>query len=209
MPFQASVRVILSFLQDLLDRGRAFSTVKVYLAAISARHFGFENKPVGQHQLVHQFMKGASSHLHPVSKSLVPSWDLALVLDSLSQPPFEPLEGLDMKLLSLKTALLLALVTAKRVSDIHALSVSPECMRFNGDAKVVLKTNPAFLPKNRLITPTPVELVAFCPPPFASEEERRGHNLCPVRALRVYLDRTNATMKTTQLFVSWLWGCLS
>ena len=202
VPFQASVRVVLSFLQDLLDKGRAFSTVKVYLAAISACHIGFGDKSVGQHPLVRQFMKGAR-HLHPVSKSLVPSWDLALVLDALSQPPFEPLEGLDMKLLSLKTALLLALVTAKRVSDIHAFSVAPECMRFNGDAKVVLKTNPAFLPKNRLVTPLPVELAAFCPPPFASDEERRKHNLCPVRALTVYLDRTKAVRKSSQLFVSW------
>ena len=202
VPFQASVRVVLSFLQDLLDRGRAFSTVKVYLAAISACHIGFGDKPVGQHPLVRQFMKGAN-HLRPVSKSLVPSWDLALVLDSLSRPPFEPLEGLELKLLSLKTALLLALVTAKRVSDIHALSTSAECMRFNGCARVVMKTNPAFLPKNRLATPVPVELAAFCPPPFASEEDRRRHNLCPVRALRMYLDKTEVVRKTTQLFVSW------
>ena len=202
IPFQASIVTILSFLQSLLEKGRAFSTVKVYLAAISACHIGFGGKPVGQHRLVRQFMKGAHN-LHPVSKPLVPSWDLALVLDSLSRAPFEPLEGISMKLLSLKTALLLALVTARRVSDVHALSVSPECMRFNGDARVVLKTNPAFLPKNRLLAPVPIELAAFYPPPFASDEERRGHNLCPVRMLKVYLDRTKAVRTTTQLFVSW------
>ena len=49
----------------------------------------------------------------------------------------------------------------------------------------------------------PVELVAFHPPPFDSEEERRLHCLCPVRALRVYCQRTSAERATNQLFVSY------
>ena len=104
----------------------------------------------------------------------------------------------------MKTALLLALVTAKRVSDIHAFSVSKECTRFSVDrTRVVITTNPAFVPKNQLTTCVPVDLVEFCPPPFTSEEDERRHTLCPVRALRVYMDRTEAHRKTTQLFVSW------
>ncbi|KAI2646596.1 hypothetical protein H4Q32_030865 [Labeo rohita] len=38
IPFQCSVAVVLSFLQDLIDQGKAFSTIKVFLAAISACH---------------------------------------------------------------------------------------------------------------------------------------------------------------------------
>ena len=49
-----------------------------------------------------------------------------------------------MKLLSMETARLLAVVTAKRVGDLHALSGSAECMRFDDDGlKVVVKTNQA------------------------------------------------------------------
>ena len=203
VPFQASVRVILSFLQSLMDKGLSFSSIKVYLAAISACHVGFGNDTAWMHPLVRRYMKGASRLLQ-VPKSLVPAWDLALVLDSLSRPPFEPLGSVDLQFLSLKTALLLALVTAKRVSDIHAFSVSEECTRFSADrTRVVIRTNPAFLPKNQLATCVPVDLVEFCPPPFASTEEERRHNLCPVRALRVYMDRTAAHRKTDQLFVSW------
>ena len=44
--FQSPVPVILTFLQDLLDKGRAFSTVKVYLAAISACHILGTNRQV-------------------------------------------------------------------------------------------------------------------------------------------------------------------
>ncbi|KAK5915714.1 hypothetical protein CesoFtcFv8_001280 [Champsocephalus esox] len=75
--FQCPVGVILSFLQDLIDKHRAFTTIKVYLAAIAACHVGFEGKTASQHPLVCRFMKGAH-RLLPVSRSLVPLWDRAL-----------------------------------------------------------------------------------------------------------------------------------
>ncbi|XP_056097094.1 uncharacterized protein LOC130076146 [Rhinichthys klamathensis goyatoka] len=45
--YQCSVPDILCFLQDLMERGRSFSTIKVYLAAISACHVGFGAPPSG------------------------------------------------------------------------------------------------------------------------------------------------------------------
>ena len=115
MPFQCSVPVILKFLQELLEKGNAFSTIKVYLAAILACHVGFGSTTVEQHPLVTRFLKGARC-LRPVSKQLTPSWDLSIVLDALCQQPFEPLDQVELKKLSFKTALLLALASAKRVS---------------------------------------------------------------------------------------------
>ena len=202
VPFQCSVAVVLSFLQDLIEKGKAFSTVKVYLAAISACHVGFDGKTVGQHPVVCQFMKGARRKL-PTSRPLAPSWDLPAVLEALSCSPFEPLGQVELKVLSLKTALLLALASAKRVGEIHALSVHQSCMKFSsGNTKVSLQPNPAFVPKV-LGSCSPIELDAFYPPPFSSEEHRRLHLLCPVRALRVYSDRTEGLRKGNQLFVSW------
>ena len=160
--FSMSCRVILSFLQDLIDKHRAFSPIKVYLAAIAACHVGFEGKTASQHPLVCRFMKGTRSLL-PVSRSLVPLWDLAVVLNGLKMTPFEPLEGADMKHLSLKTVLLLALASAKRVSDIHALSVHPSCTQFApGQTRVLLKPNPAFTPKV-VGSCTPIDIEAFPP----------------------------------------------
>ncbi|XP_034065716.1 uncharacterized protein LOC117542252, partial [Gymnodraco acuticeps] len=198
--FSMSCRVILSFLQDLIDKHRAFSTIKVYLAAIAACHVGFEGKTASQHPLVCRFMKGAR-RLLPVSRSLVPLWDLAVVLDGLTRPPFEPLEEADMKHLSLKTVLLLALASAKRVSDIHALSVHPSCTQFApGQTRVLLKPNPAFVPKV-VGSCTPIDIVAF-PPPLCSSEEQRPHLLCPVCALRIYMDRSKEFCCNDQLFIS-------
>ena len=101
----------------------------MYLAAILSCHVGFGDKTAGQHPLVCQFMKGAR-RLRPVSRSLAAPWDLSLVPDALSRPPFEPLHQVELKFLSFKTALLVALASAECVSDIHALSVNPTCMQF-------------------------------------------------------------------------------
>ncbi|KAJ8354542.1 hypothetical protein SKAU_G00221090 [Synaphobranchus kaupii] len=71
--------------------------------------------------------------------------------------------------------------------------------------RVVLKANPAFIPKviNPAYSCSSVELRAFHPPPFSSQEESRLNALCPVRAFRVYVDRTKGFRKSDQLFVSW------
>ena len=90
------------------------------------------------------------------------------MLDALSQHPFEALEVVGLKFLSLKTALLLTLTTAKRLSDLQVLSTHPACLRFvPGLSKVCLRTNPV-LPK--VVEPAcrcpTVELKAFHPLPF-------------------------------------------
>ncbi|XP_061566118.1 H-2 class II histocompatibility antigen, A-U alpha chain-like [Cololabis saira] len=91
---------------------------------------------------------------------------------------------------SWKTAFLLAVTSAKRVSELHALSVSPTCLRWKADSSgVTLWPNVAFLPK--VLPPDhanqAIELAAYHPPPFESRVEERANLLCPVRALRLYL----------------------
>ncbi len=90
--------------------------------------------------------------LHPPHS--VPPWDLEVVLRALSQPPFEPLISIDLKELSIKTALLLALASAKRIGDLHAFSLDNDCIRFGpGDCSVTLRLRPGYVPKS-LSTPT-------------------------------------------------------
>lgn len=84
---------LLCFLQHLVDKGKAFSTVKVLGLGC---HVGFGDKPAGQHPLVCRFMKGAWCRL-PVSRPLVPLWEMSVVLDSLSLHPFELMEVAEMK----------------------------------------------------------------------------------------------------------------
>lgn len=39
-----------------------------------------------------------------MSRSLIPPWDLEAILEGLKGLPFEPLQGADLKFVSLKTA---------------------------------------------------------------------------------------------------------
>ncbi len=131
------------------------------------------------------FLKGAR-RLHPPRPPSVPPWDLEVVLRALSQPPFEPLASVDLKELSLKTALLLALASAKRIGDLHAFSVDSDCICFGpGDCSVTLRPRPGYVPKS-LSTPfrmQTVSLSALSSESLTSRDADAQTSVCPVRAL--------------------------
>ncbi len=58
-PRRCSIRAVLSFLQQGLERRLSPSTLKVYVAAISAHHDPIEGRSVGKHDLVVRFLRGA------------------------------------------------------------------------------------------------------------------------------------------------------
>ncbi|KAI2647955.1 Transposon Ty3-G Gag-Pol polyprotein [Labeo rohita] len=145
-PRRCGVESVLSFLQGGLDRHLSASTLKVHVAAISANHDLMGGRSVGKHDLIIRFLKGAR-RLNPPRPHLIPSWDLAVVLQGLQRDPFEPLQSVEVDALSLKAALLTALTSVKREDD----------------------------PNLTL--------------------------LCPVRALRIYLERTQPFRRSEQLFV--------
>lgn len=200
-PAQCPIPMVLEFLQSLLDRGRSPSTLKVYVAAISCHHARVDNGTVGSHSLVSLFLKGAW-RLRPPKSPRVPAWDLTLVLQALCRFPFEPLAQAELKWVAYKTAFLLAITSAKRVGELHALSVSSSCLRWNHDkSSVTLWPNPAFLPKVlcRSYLNQPIRLTQFNPP--AGEAGDEPELLCPVRALRTYVAATAGVRLSEQLFV--------
>ena len=81
-PSQAPIGDALSSLQGRLAEGLAFSTIKAYLAAISACHHGLGGRAFGAHPLFAPFMKGVR-RATTTDKSLFPSWDLAVVLSGI------------------------------------------------------------------------------------------------------------------------------
>ncbi|KAI2644810.1 hypothetical protein H4Q32_024702 [Labeo rohita] len=94
-PVSCDISVILSFLQELLDKGCSPSTLKVYVAAITASHAPIAGQSVGRNNLVVRFLKG-SRRLNPPCPLTIPTWDLSTVLRALKGPPFEPLPGSDL-----------------------------------------------------------------------------------------------------------------
>lgn len=110
---------MLSVLQEGVERGLTLSTLKEYVATIAEHHDAIDGKSVGKHDLIIRFLRGAR-RLNPPCSHFVPSWDLSLVLAALQGAPFETLQSVGLKILSLKMTLLTALASVKRVEDPQA-----------------------------------------------------------------------------------------
>ncbi len=201
-PVNCPVGPVLEFLQERLTAGAAATTLRVYVAAIAARR-ELDEIPLGRNRMVSAFMRGVR-RLRSVRPTAVPSWDLSVVLEGLVTAPFEPLESASERILTLKVTLLLVLTSLKRVGDLQALSVSEMCMDFfPGLVKVTLRPRPGYIPKvlSTSFRSQVVTLHTFHPPPFASSEDEKLHMLCPVRALKLYVDRSKVWRKSSQLLV--------
>ncbi|KAI2651800.1 ORF V: Enzymatic polyprotein [Labeo rohita] len=170
-PQRCTIAVVLSFLQEKLERRLSPSTLKVYVAAIAVYHDAVDGTSLGKHQLI-----------------------------GLREAPFEPLASVELKYLSLKTALLTALASIKRVGDLQAFSVDEACLEFGpGDSHVILRPRPGYVPKVPT-TPFRDQVVNLQALPL-EEADPASALLCPVRALRIYVDRTRHFRRTEQLFV--------
>ena len=81
----------------------------------------------------------------PLAHREIPRWDLLVVLRYLMKDPFEKMETSSLKHLTMKTAFLLSLATAKRKSELHAFSA---IVAFpDGHASATLSFLPDFIAK--------------------------------------------------------------
>ncbi len=116
-----------------------------------------------QLQKTHSNRKGTSKS----RKNVFPASSYSSTLGLTNHTKFEPLQSLSLRVLLLKTALLLALASVKRVGELQALSVNPACLEFgHKDSKVVLKPRLGYVPKV-LSTPFRAQVMtlsAFLPP---------------------------------------------
>ncbi len=198
-PRRCTIGVVFSFLQERLEHRLSPSTLKVYVAAIAAHHDAVDGRSLGKHDLIVRFLKGAR-RMNPSRPPLVPSWDLSIILAGLQRGPFEPLDSVELKFLSLKTALLTALTSIKQVGDLQAFSVSEECLVFGPVySHVVLRPRPGYVPKVPT-TPFRDQVVNLQALPSVEADPALAL-LCPVRALRIYVDRTRSVRSSEQLFV--------
>ena len=145
----------------------------------------------------------------PKGRRGIPSWNLSLVLHQLTKTPFEPIKEASLKYLTFKTVFLLALGSGKRRSEIHAWQ--NRNIRHQSDwSKVSLYPSPSFLSKNQLAKECPDCVAPVVIPALAPTLDRTlkaDRSLCPVRALRYYLDRTSDLRQNKELvFVSFKKG---
>ena len=67
---------------------------------------------------------------------VLPQWDLGIVLEALSKPPYEPLREASLKHLTLKTVYLLAMASAGRHSEPQAIVFDLQFIQFIPKARV-------------------------------------------------------------------------
>ena len=120
----------------------------------------------------------------PRATPILPQWDLGVVLEALNKPPYEPLREASFKHLTLKTVFLLAMASAGRRSELHALRFDRNYIQFKPKgAGVTLYFSPEFMRKNQ--KPNQVNDSWYIPAIPTGKPEFGAPN-CPVRALRYY-----------------------
>ncbi|XP_067326085.1 uncharacterized protein [Anolis sagrei] len=201
-PINAPISAVLDFLVSLSDSGLSLSSLKCYLAAIAwyRRKEGLPS--LFSDHLVKLFLRGFGN-VRPTVAPITPSWSLEVVLSSLQSSPYNPMATCEISYLTWKTAFLVAITSARRVSEICALRSDEPYLRFHKD-KVILHTGISFLPKvtSRFHMSQEIVLPAFFQSPTTSLE-RGLHMLDVRRALAFYLSRTKDVRKTPRLFVKY------
>lgn len=197
----ASILDVLGFLQAGLDKGLTPATLRRQVAALATVVPSDRYRSISCDPRIKDFLHGATN-ISPPTVHRYPSWDLPLVLQALTVEPFEPLASVGLKYLSFKVAFLLAITSARRVSELAALSIRRDLCIFHSD-RVVMRLDPSFMPKINSAFHRSQELVLpdFCPHPRHSREQE-WHTLDVRRALRRYLRRTESFRRTESLLVS-------
>ena len=199
-PTTASLGVVADFFISRFDKGLAIATLRSFKSAIASCHRGFcDGSSVTNSQFLTRLMKSFFLK-RPPTKTLLPAWSLPAVLRALASAPFESLHKASLRLLTLKTAFLVAIALGHRVSLLRALCVDPGHLRWEASG-VRLIPRPGFIAKNQSMTSGSVEI--FLIPAISTlssvEEDKVW---CPVRTLKWYVDRTKSRRTSSSLFVA-------
>ena len=131
-PLHPSVRSVLSFLHSLFKKGLSYSALNTARSAVSNIAINVsgaqDHMPVGKHFLVCRYLKGVFNKIKPVPK-YNNIWSVDTVLDYLSL--FWPLDEINLKELTLKLVMLIALTTGQRCQTLTFLDISEQYMQKN------------------------------------------------------------------------------
>ena len=178
---------MLNFLSGLFERNLAYRTIGVYRSTLSQTLAPIDGVPVGEHPLVSRLMRGVHN-TRPPERRIAPAWSVDKVLDTVRQ--WSPVTALSLKTLTLKTVLLLALVTGKRCSSLALLSVKETHCQFSS-SRVQLR------PRGLEKTSRPGHTVKAI-----TVEACEDLDLDPVSHMKEYVARTQPLRKTEVLFVT-------
>ena len=182
------------------DKGLSISAVKGYSSALNSV-LALKGRDLASYREITMLLRSFSRSVNPVELR-PPAWDVALVLQSLTGAPYEPLRTCDECFLAQKTLFLLALALAKRIGELHALSYRVSHTR--GWAEVSFSIVPGFVAKTQDPSSIAPRFEGFSVPALPNvRNNRNGRLLCPVWAVMCYLDCTDAhRLLCERLFVT-------
>ena len=188
-PISGPVSEVANFLAALYQKGYQYNSINAYRSAISSVHEKRDGVPVGQHPLVSRLVKGVFNARPPIPR-YSSTWDVQTVLNYLES--LGKNDALSLKQLTLKTAFLMAITRPSRTADLSQLDTSR--LRNN-------RTGVAFLPSVLAKQSRQGRsIVEFFFPLFPDNPV-----LCPVKAIRAYLDRTESLRGTeVKMFLSYI-----
>ena len=130
-----------------------------------------------------------------------PAWDVSLVVQSLTGAPYEPLRTCEERFLAQKTLFLLALASAKRIGELHALSYRVSHSR--GWGEVSFSFVPGFVAKTQIPPPLLLGLRALLYWPYQMRE------IIAMGDCYVLCGRSGVTLTALLHIVRAVSGCLS
>ena len=169
------------------DKGLSVSAVKGYCLALNSV-LALKGRDLATSREITTLLRSFARSVNPVELRQ-PAWDVSLVLQSLTGAPYEPLRTCEERFLAQKTLFLLALASAKRIGELHALSYRVSHTRDWGEVYFAFVTG--FVAKTQDPSSLAPRFEGFSVPALTNaRKNRNGRLLCPVRAVKVYLDRT-------------------
>lgn len=149
-----------------------------------------ESVPIGKHPLVCRFMKGIFESKPPTNK-YYGIWDVQTVLRCLKA--YSPNKVLSLKELSLKLAMLLALVSIQRKQTLLQLKVSKNCLKKSKDEFVFVLEG--HVKQSRPGYPVPPVII----PRYSLDDK-----ICPLSCLEEYIKRTECLRHDSYLLISFI-----
>ena len=183
--FNPDVNYVLKFLSELFQSGLGYSAINTAKSAISSLTAVVSNVEIGSNTLVQRFMRGIFNKKPCLPKNIV-TWNVNVVLNHLVSVDITSCE---LRALSKKLVMLLALTTGQKCQTLHFLDIrniemDVSYVKFRiGD---LLKQSKPGVHLHELYI----------------ESYQVNDNLCVVKCLKKYLEVTESLRSDTKLLVS-------
>ena len=182
------IETIINFLAHLFDKGASYNKILTAKSALSNfLCLDIENN-LGSLPVIKRFLKGVFQVRPSLTyQSRIAKWDPSLVINLISQ--WYPHNEIGLKYMTLKLCFLLCVVSGQRCQTLACINVKDILFQ---EGKCTIFIRELLKTSRRGVQQLPIELLSF-----------PHETICPVTALKSYLEITETIRKSEKLFISW------